>query len=869
MKNNYLVGDMSTVWPKPRVSNVLNDYKICKLIPNHLKCKTKLFVIFADIDKNNTQFDNNIILITTEDKAYGLGANSCGFLGLDQTSAVKEPQHIKELSFIGICDFSEGYDFMIAQTSDGDLISWGNNNKGQLGRGYTNYDHFVKPAEIVFPQNEYIVQISCGRKHSLALTSDGKVYGWGDNTSGQVSGKPTDNISAPLKLALKNKIKYVFAGFESSYAVTIDGQVYSWGRNEYGILGHDNTSRKPRLVTGLKDVIKVCGNKLNSYFLTSDQYVYFCGAVDAEIVKKNSNVYQSYGNPMIFNMNKVLDIYCSHFEAKPLELLVEKEFVYQCYNKQFIKTNFGNFFEYFKGKQITYKTLHLDSDGILSTRGLFITPKDKTFKTVDRLVYACDGKFETTFNSVEPINIGAFGSVFKVINKTDGKLYAVKKISIENKSVYYKGFREFQTMTKLNNESIIEYKTAWIEDNQFVYIQMQYCDYNLRNILDTRMNAFNRQSTKTPISLTEYYLFLKIFSEINQGLEYLHSLVPPIIHRDLKPQNILVVRHNPNGWFVKISDFGLSVFHESGSQSHTQRTGTEKYMAPEVKFSGDYNTKCDIFSFGLIACEMFGIDFYSSIEVSERNHFAISDQMFQSLVDTLFNMIDRYHEKRPTSADIQALINNCTVDRIDGLEYLHSSDPPIIHRDLKPENILVGHNHPMDWFVKISDFGLSVFDESGSQSHTRGAGTEKYMAPETCKRESLFPLREKEEQGNEMSEAGRDGNPSYKFPSFSIISPLIPYNINIRDFRDSIFPVAGRDGIPSYQKRGKRNGTGNDNWKNSPEVSKRNHFSISDQKFESLVNTLFNMIDRYHEKRPTSAHIQALINNCTVNAIDL
>ncbi|CAG2105764.1 unnamed protein product [Medioppia subpectinata] len=111
---------------------------------------------------------------------------------------------------------------------------------------------------------------------------------------------------------------------------------------------------------------------------------------------------------------------------------------------------------------------------------------------------------------------------------------------------------------------------------------MKYCDHNLRTVLDTSMTAFGRQSAKTPINLSEYYLLLNIFSDVNQGLEYLHSLEPPLIHRNLKPENILVVGHNPRGCFVKISGFGFSVFDESGSQSHTRGAGTEKYMAPEI-----------------------------------------------------------------------------------------------------------------------------------------------------------------------------------------------------------------------------------------------------------------------------------------------
>ncbi|CAG2168874.1 unnamed protein product [Oppiella nova] len=512
------------------------------------KIVTNLFIFFtsaAPIDPNEKYMSfpglslNATVRIkwVTQDKAYALGANSCGFLGLGHTCAVNEPQFIEELSF-------KGYDFVFAQTTEGGLLGWGHNNKGQLGRGDTSYGVVLKPMEIDFDEHEEIVQISCGKNHALALTSGGKVYGWGDNGSGQIGvGKFTDHISTPIKVGskygIKNKIRYVLAGYETSFAITIDGQVYSWGRNEFGILGNENTTSScvPRLINGLRNVIKVCSNKLNTYFLTADQFVHFCGAI-------NTTDYEFYSKARIFNISRVNDIYCCSFEANPLEVCVESDFIYEFYKNKWFKTKFGNFFEYLKGEQITYKAIHLESDGFVSTIELYVKPEDKS-----------------KYSSQE--------------------------------SVRYQGFQEIQTMTKLESNSIVRYKRAWIEDNQFVYIQMQFCDNNLKNILQIRNNAFNRHSSDTPIGFTEFYLLCEMFIEINNGLLYLHSLDPPIIHRNLKPENILVVEHNKNGYFVKISEFGLSVFHSPDSQSHSRDVGTEKFMAPEVKFSNDYDMKCD------------------------------------------------------------------------------------------------------------------------------------------------------------------------------------------------------------------------------------------------------------------------------------
>ncbi len=71
----------------------------------------------------------------------------------------------------------------------------------------------------------------------------------------------------------------------------------------------------------------------------------------------------------------------------------------------------------------------------------------------------------------------------------------------------------------------------------------------------------------------------------------------------------------------------------------------------------------------------------------------------------------------------------CTlfIELLECVNYLHKQN--IIHRDLKPINILItkGGNGR---FVKLCDFGLAVIHEFDDQSHTEGAGTEKYMAPE-------------------------------------------------------------------------------------------------------------------------------------------
>lgn len=72
----------------------------------------------------------------------------------------------------------------------------------------------------------------------------------------------------------------------------------------------------------------------------------------------------------------------------------------------------------------------------------------------------------------------------------------------------------------------------------------------------------------------------------------------------------------------------------------------------------------------------------------------------------------------------ESLISRYTHNLLEGLEYLHTRDPPVLHRDIKGANILVG----IDRTVKLSDFGCSK-RSSGTAIHTL-RGSIPWMAPE-------------------------------------------------------------------------------------------------------------------------------------------
>ena len=94
-----------------------------------------------------------------------------------------------------------------------------------------------------------IVQVSRGLSHTLALTSEGKVYAWGNNTVGQLGTNSQFGDFAPVAVftdtgptALNGKFVIAIATTRNtSYALCSDGTIAAWGENQRGQLGNGTT----------------------------------------------------------------------------------------------------------------------------------------------------------------------------------------------------------------------------------------------------------------------------------------------------------------------------------------------------------------------------------------------------------------------------------------------------------------------------------------------------------------------------------------------------------------------------------------------------------------------------------------------------
>jgi hypothetical protein len=92
--------------------------------------------------------------------------------------------------------------------------------------------------------NEKIVMISCGVRHSLALTERGRVFGWGQNSDGQL-GIAIGNSSEPIIIELNDlKVKKIGCGAFHSLLLSCDGDVYAFGWNRCGEVGNGTRDKQ-------------------------------------------------------------------------------------------------------------------------------------------------------------------------------------------------------------------------------------------------------------------------------------------------------------------------------------------------------------------------------------------------------------------------------------------------------------------------------------------------------------------------------------------------------------------------------------------------------------------------------------------------
>jgi alpha-tubulin suppressor-like RCC1 family protein len=150
------------------------------------------------------------------------------------------------------------------------LYTWGASEYGALGHGSIKSIPISDPLKVAFKDNILVKDVVVGMYHTLALTTDNRIFSFGCGNfstgkrmispiEGAVGHGPITLVSTPKEItSIPEKIAEICSGSCHSLVRTISNQLYTWGRGNYGVLGGNNSksSMVPIKVSGYEDIIK-------------------------------------------------------------------------------------------------------------------------------------------------------------------------------------------------------------------------------------------------------------------------------------------------------------------------------------------------------------------------------------------------------------------------------------------------------------------------------------------------------------------------------------------------------------------------------------------------------------------------------------
>ncbi|CAE6439291.1 unnamed protein product [Rhizoctonia solani] len=195
---------------------------------------------------------------------------------------------------VGVC---AGDSISVALGEGGALRVWGSFRSSDGLLGFSPNAPRVTQVLPTLPSklaSERFTQVTCGTDHVLALTSKGVIVAWGNGQQAQLGRRIIErrkvNGLVPHRLALR-KIRIVGSGSYHSFAVDNKGEVYAWGLNSMRQCGtglDEDVVTQPTLVPSLspsklgsgRTVVAIAGGEHHTIFLISDGTVYACGRCD-------------------------------------------------------------------------------------------------------------------------------------------------------------------------------------------------------------------------------------------------------------------------------------------------------------------------------------------------------------------------------------------------------------------------------------------------------------------------------------------------------------------------------------------------------------------------------------------------------------
>lgn len=244
----------------------------------------------------------------------------------------------------------------------------------------------------------------------------------------------------------------------------------------------------------------------------------------------------------------------------------------------------------------------------------------------------------------EKIGSGFFSEVFKVRHRTSDQVMALKMNKLSSNRANM--LKEVQLMNRLSHPNILRFMGVCVHQGQLHALTEYINSGNLEQLLDSNQHL-------------PWTVRVKLAQDLALGLAYLHS--KGIFHRDLTSKNCLI-KSEEGGYSAIVADFGLAekIPDYSGGGDKLAVVGSPYWMAPEVLRDEHYNETADVFSYGIILCEIIARIQADPDYLPRTENFGLDYDSFQNMVgdcpqdflQLTFNCCNMDPKLRPTFIDI-------------------------------------------------------------------------------------------------------------------------------------------------------------------------------------------------------------------------